>query len=91
MVLYGRVDIYSAKPSLCLHYNIALKATPFVNIYFSFFFFLRTSHFIDLIMTTYYEVLGVSETASLDLIKQRFHQLILQVRKTCNKSERVSH
>ncbi|RCH99095.1 Diphthamide biosynthesis protein 4 [Rhizopus azygosporus] len=29
-------------------------------------------------MTTYYEVLGVSETASLDLIKQRFHQLILQ-------------
>lgn len=31
-------------------------------------------------MPTYYEVLGVSETASTDFIKQRFHQLILEVR-----------
>ncbi|KAI9280499.1 hypothetical protein BY458DRAFT_553368 [Sporodiniella umbellata] len=29
-------------------------------------------------MLTYYEVLGVSETASTDLIKQKFHQLILE-------------
>ncbi|KAG0739856.1 hypothetical protein G6F57_005208 [Rhizopus arrhizus] len=29
-------------------------------------------------MPTYYEVLGVSETASTDFIKQRFHQLILE-------------
>lgn len=30
-------------------------------------------------MSTHYEVLQVSETASLDIIKQRFQQLILQV------------
>lgn len=29
-------------------------------------------------MPTYYEVLGVSETASTELIKQKFHQLILE-------------
>ncbi|GAN07165.1 DnaJ homolog subfamily C member 24 [Mucor ambiguus] len=29
-------------------------------------------------MSTYYEVLQVSETASLDIIKQKFQQLILQ-------------
>jgi curved DNA-binding protein CbpA len=30
-------------------------------------------------MSTHYEVLQVSETASSDLIKQRFQQLILEV------------
>lgn len=30
-------------------------------------------------MSTHYEVLQVSESASLDIIKQRFQQLILQV------------
>jgi hypothetical protein len=35
-------------------------------------------------MSTHYEILQVSETASLDIIKQQFQQLILQVR-TCDR------
>lgn len=36
-------------------------------------------------MSTYYEILEVSETASTDLIKQRFQQLILLVKHLSRK------